>query len=312
MKIFHYLPDKKDVSGGIKVHYQLSQLEREIGYDSYIVFDNINTLPKWFKYNVKHISYSDMHKIANKYTDVIIGYENIEPLLRSGFRNKVSFIQGEVFVNRQNPYKGITIWFSNNYNKVSLPHLHNNDWFIVSPFIDDNVFYCPNDNFIDRKHIFSIQKRKDGVGAVNKIKSVLDSSFSQQFKDAINSINIIEDCNEDEFAKQLQNTKIFITHSYPEGLGLPGLEAMACGCFVVGFTGGGGSVYMEHGINSYVSYKDGDYSSLARMLELAYNMVTDFCKDTENIIVSGINTAKRFSKENTKNQLISALSFFER
>jgi glycosyltransferase involved in cell wall biosynthesis len=53
-----------------------------------------------------------------------------------------------------------------------------------------------------------------------------------------------------EVAARLQEAHIYVSCSAHEGLGLPPLEAMAAGCLVVGFTGGGGLDYAsaENGI----------------------------------------------------------------
>lgn len=48
---------------------------------------------------------------------------------------------------------------------------------------------------------------------------------------------------EDEVAGTLAESKVFLSFGYPEGLSLPPLEAMAAGCAVVGYHGGGGREY---------------------------------------------------------------------
>ena len=55
-----------------------------------------------------------------------------------------------------------------------------------------------------------------------------------------------------------------------EGFGLPPLEAMLCGCVVVGFDGGGGSAYLEHKHNALIS----SYPDLARLIELFHIALT--------------------------------------
>ena len=51
-----------------------------------------------------------------------------------------------------------------------------------------------------------------------------------------------------------------------EGFGIPLLEAMACGCAVVGFDSIGGRDYFEHGENAYiVNY--GDFEGLAEEVD---------------------------------------------
>jgi hypothetical protein len=49
---------------------------------------------------------------------------------------------------------------------------------------------------------------------------------------------------EQEVARQLRSSAVFLALSEREGFGLPPLEAMACGCLVVGFHGGGGREFM--------------------------------------------------------------------
>ena len=46
-----------------------------------------------------------------------------------------------------------------------------------------------------------------------------------------------------ECAARMRNSAVFASLSHLEGLGLPPLEAMASGCLVAGFTGGGGGDY---------------------------------------------------------------------
>jgi hypothetical protein len=47
-------------------------------------------------------------------------------------------------------------------------------------------------------------------------------------------------------AERLKRSHIFLATGFPEGCPLPPLEAMACGCFVVGFAGFGGFDYMRN------------------------------------------------------------------
>jgi len=55
----------------------------------------------------------------------------------------------------------------------------------------------------------------------------------------------IENCTQAEVAQKLQTAHIFLATGFPEGFSLPPLEALACGCVPVGFTGLGGWDYMR-------------------------------------------------------------------
>jgi hypothetical protein len=50
----------------------------------------------------------------------------------------------------------------------------------------------------------------------------------------------------DEVQRTLTDAAIFLSFSAGEGFGLPPAEAMAAGCYVVGFTGDGGREFMNH------------------------------------------------------------------
>lgn len=49
-----------------------------------------------------------------------------------------------------------------------------------------------------------------------------------------------------ELAATLRTCQIFLSTGFPEGFGLPPLEAMGCGCIPVGFSGLGGFEYMRN------------------------------------------------------------------
>lgn len=71
--------------------------------------------------------------------------------------------------------------------------------------------------------------------------------------------------DKEELIKEYQKAEVFLTFSYPEGFALPPLEAMACGCVVVGYTGGGGRSHMINGESALV-VEDGDYKGVEKAL----------------------------------------------
>ncbi len=73
-----------------------------------------------------------------------------------------------------------------------------------------------------------------------------------------------------EIAEHFREADIFLAIGYPEGFALPPLEAMACGCAVIGFTGGGGLDHMIDGKTALVA-EDGNVSELAACLQHGTN-----------------------------------------
>jgi glycosyltransferase involved in cell wall biosynthesis len=108
---------------------------------------------------------------------------------------------------------------------------------------------------------------------------------------------IVDGLTEDELIQEYQQADIFLATGYPEGLPLPPLEAMNCGCVVVGFTGGGGQEYMLDGETALVA-EDGDCGAVAAKLELLLDM-----KFKEKVRKAGFNKAKQYTLDNTKAML---------
>jgi Glycosyl transferases group 1 len=72
----------------------------------------------------------------------------------------------------------------------------------------------------------------------------------------------IEDRSEAQTAELLRSCAIFLSFSAYEGFGLPPAEAMACGCYVVGFPGLGGREYFDPSFSSPV--EEGDVLAFAK------------------------------------------------
>lgn len=70
---------------------------------------------------------------------------------------------------------------------------------------------------------------------------------------------------EREVADRLRSAMIFLSFAYQEGFGLPAAEAMACGCYVVGFHGFSGREFFRREFSSPV--EPGDVLGYARALE---------------------------------------------
>ena len=104
-----------------------------------------------------------------------------------------------------------------------------------------------------------------------------------------------------------RSADIFMAIGYPEGFALPPLEAMACGCAVIGFTGGGGGEFMIDGETALVS-PDGDAQSLARNLE---RVLTDSVI-REKIRSGGAAKARQYSLERMEQELICFADTFSR
>jgi len=55
----------------------------------------------------------------------------------------------------------------------------------------------------------------------------------------------LDNLSEAETAEAMRRARFYLSFGHPEGFGLPAAEAMACGCVVVGYHGGGGREFLR-------------------------------------------------------------------
>ena len=92
------------------------------------------------------------------------------------------------------------------------------------------------------------RRREDLLGAVQLVRR---SGYLGEWK-----IVLIEGMTQQQVAEELGRSAIFLFGAEREGVGLPGAEAMASGCYVVGFTGDGAKEYMRPEHSSVIADSD--------------------------------------------------------
>jgi glycosyltransferase involved in cell wall biosynthesis len=313
--IIHFLPENTSPCGGIKVHYDLSEIETDLGIESIISFPSQKRVPQWMvKRNIGkildyfHISEFAFYMKKKGKKVIIIGTENADILdyyFNDDFK-KVCYIQGHSFWDPLNiNYSNKTIVTVSDFVKNAI--MIDNS-FVLNPFIRNEIFYpSKTKEFFDKKDEFHIviQGRKRGRAFLQKLVEILrkkSSSYSDILLDRLH-FKVIGDVNELEFSKELRDADIFIAHSYPEGFGLPSLEAMASKTLVIGYTGGGGSEFLNE--NTGFPINDGDIDSLA---DTIYNVLFQFDrKKLEVLVLQAYNVARSYNKERTKEQFVKLL-----
>jgi hypothetical protein len=252
-------------AGGVKVIYQHCDLLSQNGFEAYPVHLGDFTVDDWLPHTSRPITDREARRLATS-DDVLVVPERL-PLAAAAFpcRRKFAFVQNGGLVEKATAGRryedfGFTgILSCSNYvskfmaARTSLPrHVVTNGirlaLFRPAPEKrkEDSVLYL---------------KRKPSWAMGREAVALLPAELRERLR----VVELPNAQSEDAMADFYQQADIFMATGFPEGFALPPLEAMACGCAVVGFTGGGGLEHMKDGETALVA-PDGDVPALSRAL----------------------------------------------
>ena len=165
-------------------------------------------------------------------------------------------------------------------------------------FIDSELFSCHG----KKKNQIAYMPRK-GANDARALLNML--RFRRNLQDF--EIVPIDNASQEEVARILKESLIFLSFSHREGLGLPAAEAMACGCIVIGYTGNGG----EEFFNPEYCYPiaEGDLLSYAKTVERFVNQYNT-APDTLQVMGRKASAAilDQYSPLHTKRYCVEAFS----
>ncbi len=271
-------PHYKSPSGGVRKLYHCVDTLNDAGLDAAIVHARPGFRCSWFENTTRVISASeltlgprDIFVVPEVYGRSIC---NLPPNVR------------QVIFN-QNAY--LTLSSLQNGLAYAAPYTNNPDLALVLVVSQDNAdvirrtfpatpvrrlrlginpsLYHPPQGPKQRRIVYMPRKRPDDSAAV---------LAQLRLRGALNGWNIvaIDGRSEAETAELLRTAKVFLSFSFREGFGLPPLEALACGCIVVGYHGSGGREYFHPPFATAV--EDGDISDFVSAVEATiYNIDND-------------------------------------
>ncbi|PWU22927.1 hypothetical protein C5B42_04655 [Candidatus Cerribacteria bacterium 'Amazon FNV 2010 28 9'] len=142
-----------------------------------------------------------------------------------------------------------------------------------------------------KEHIPYKKRPSDSILLMNRKNTHHIPGILEFLEQSHHQVTLINNVPPQQLVKQYNNHRIFINLGYPEGFCRPAAEAMASGCVVVGFTGGGGSDFMKHRKNCFIA-PDGDEKELIRLLHFVLNEasieeLTDITTQAKDIIRTG-------------------------
>lgn len=293
----HWLAKHKPV-GGVKVMLQHCLLLQEMGFRAQPL--RLGSYEgNFFGYPIQSVPISQVSLKLGEYDVVVCPEINPSAALQFQGGQKVMFVQNWVHLYESNMFPKEQIfgtYIENGFSKVmscsrfllgKLNRESEKDLFLVRNFIDLSCF--KRDDSLRRPgRVLALPRKKPQD--LDKIMRLLeDENFEFRLVDSLSQAELI---------KEYQAADVFLATGYPEGFGLPPLEAMACGAAVVGFTGGGAGEFMRDGETALVA-SDGDCEEAARKLK---QLLRD-PELKERIRRNGSQVAQAYDRQQTKEEL---------
>jgi hypothetical protein len=169
------------------------------------------------------------------------------------------------------------------------------DWQVVRPMVLPHFAQAATQATPMHQIAYMPRKRPADAAALKTLFRALFPEHAQVPWVEINNMT------RPQVAQALAQSRVFASLSRDEGLGLPPLEAMAAGCLVCGFDGGGGKEYATPENGYWVA--EGDIEGFARALHTAL-MLDASAQDA--ITSAAKAAAAAYSEANFDRELASA------
>ncbi|KAA5535827.1 glycosyltransferase [Paenimyroides baculatum] len=272
-KIYIICPEIKVPTGGVKQLYKLAELLSGENYDVFLTHGKKNFKNNWFSAKVQFAYFPNLfykiYKLTRKNKRKYIFKDFFKELfMDKSLPEKDSILifpevwganihtltPNKYIVYNQNCYYTFNLFpFLNNV----IEHSYDNTNFLGFLTVSQDSKEYLNLAFPNQKTepiclglnpSFSFSSNKEKIIAFMPRK--LKEDFNQIHQILVNNPHFkdwkwqpIDNCTEDEVATILQKSAIFLSFNYNEGFGLPPVEAMACGCYVIGYAGNAGKEY---------------------------------------------------------------------
>lgn len=313
-KIYFICPSNNFASGGVKQIYRQVETLNKNGFEAYLLLKKKRKKENWFNSDVpasysplifKQLKYLYKKKKINFFRNIILKFlkaqsKKIEAdsilVFPEIYGPDIHKIEPEIFkvIFNQNCYYTFQ-YFSIHESYKTTPYNHpktlativaskDAERYIKYAFkdtkvltmrlgIDDKIFrYSKN-----KEKQISFMPRKLGDDVMQVINILKQRNNLKDW-----ALVPIENKSEAEVADIMKNSMIFLSFNHKEGFGLPPVEAMSCGCYVIGYTGQGGKEYFKPEFSSQV--EDGNIIQFVERIE---ECIEKYERNSEEILAKG-------------------------
>jgi glycosyltransferase involved in cell wall biosynthesis len=302
--IYYLTPDNPEPSGGIRVAYRHVDILNDAGMDAVVVHHREGFTSSWFEHSTPIVGAPSVRLGPE---DVLVVPEYYGPYLDRLPRGprRVIFNQNAYLTFARVPageplaYDGVVAAMtvspdSAEYLRFAFPGL---DVSVVRNAIDPAIFH-PGTEPPGRRIALMPRKRPDDVDQVLRLLGDRLRGWE---------VVTIDGASERETAALMRSSAIFLAFGQQEGFGVPPTEAMASGCYVIGFPAFGGREIFDPDVSRPV--EDGDVLAFAREVEQA---IWDFERDPAAIRQAGARAAEHirttYSPERQRDELLDFMA----
>ncbi|WKS95601.1 glycosyltransferase [Riemerella columbina] len=293
-KIYFFSPSNLKPTGGVKQIYRQVDILNQLQYDASVLLKKKSKKANQWYFNKKIVyNYNFFEKVLNTLTNNNISKKikkQIKKFTDTPIEKDSIIVMPEIYGSQMHhalDNRKFVIFNQNCYYTFNHYHFsYSKD----NPYLDKNclgVIVASQDAYEYLNYVFpEVNIQKITLGIDDKIFNYSEkkrkkicymprklSEDSEQVIVILKAKAIIEgwelcaidDMEEHEVAKHLKESILFLSFNHREGFGLPPVEAMACGCYVIGYRGQAGKEYLNPEFSQPVA--DGDIISFVKEIE---------------------------------------------
>ncbi|MGP5220318.1 glycosyltransferase [Arthrobacter rhombi] len=250
--VYYLAPEEPAASGGIKVIYRHVDVLVSLGIVSAVVHPREGFRASWFSNETPVIPASDLQLRSN---DILVVPECYAP----GFEHLPTNVRIVVFNQgphhtfdrigldperpgapySQLPNLAAVLTVSNDGAELLRMTFPDTPVWTVRNVVDESVFYPIPER--PRRNVAYVPSRRPDE--LSQLLHLLNAR--REFSTGEWSLTGLSGLTEIEMANALRRSSIFLSLSHRDGFGLPPAEAMACGAYVIGHPGGGGTEFFD-------------------------------------------------------------------
>ncbi|HYJ22161.1 MAG TPA: glycosyltransferase [Solirubrobacterales bacterium] len=283
--VYYLCPDYQEPSGGIRVIYRHVDILEQAGIPAAVLHHRTGFAARWFEHSTRVLA---APRVRLSSADLLVVPEIYGPFLERlpreptliGFNQNAYLTYQHMKSGRLPAYDRFAAALtvspdSAEYLRFAFPDLEVS---VVGNAIDGERFH-PAAGPPPRRLALLPGKRPREADELLRLLGERLSGWE---------VVRIEGASEQEVAAALRGAPIFVALGLREGFGLPAAEAMASGCFVVGFPGFGGRDLFAADCSRAV--EDGDVLTLAREVAAAMGR---YEREPEAVREAGARAARR-------------------